>query len=109
MGLSKCAADDRGQKNHRGGQEHSRENLSSQSNAASSSRPTRLTGRIEFGGPQFHYGHRTHYNTYLSADSRKNRGSVGCASEISKSRAGGAAPPGPTPARPHPHILARHP
>src|SRR5258705_13788179 len=65
MGLSKCAADDRGQKNHRGGQEHSRDYLSPQSNAASSSRPTRLTARIEFGGPQFHYGHRTHYNTYL--------------------------------------------
>jgi hypothetical protein len=46
MDLSKCAADDRGQENHHGGQEQSGDNLSSQNNATSSSGPTRLTARI---------------------------------------------------------------
>jgi hypothetical protein len=50
---SKYAADDRGQENQRGGQEQSDGNLSSQSNEASSSRPARLTARIEFRGAQF--------------------------------------------------------
>jgi hypothetical protein len=49
MSLSKYAADDRGQENQRGGHEQSDSNLFSQSNEASSSRPARLTARIEFG------------------------------------------------------------
>jgi hypothetical protein len=52
-GLSKYATDDRGQKDQRNGQEQSGNNLSSQRDAASSSRSARLTARIEFGGPQF--------------------------------------------------------
>jgi hypothetical protein len=53
MSLSKYATDDRGQKDHRGGHEQSGNNLFSESNEASSSRPARLTARIEFGRPQF--------------------------------------------------------
>jgi hypothetical protein len=52
-GLFKYAADDRGQKDHRSGQKQSGNNLFSQSDATSSSRPAKLTARIEFGGPQF--------------------------------------------------------
>jgi hypothetical protein len=49
----KIPTDDQGQEDHRGGHEQSDSNLSSQSNEASSSRPARLTARIEFRGPQF--------------------------------------------------------
>jgi hypothetical protein len=53
MNLSKYATDDRGQENHRGGNEQSGSNLFPESYEASSSRSTRLTARIEFGEPQF--------------------------------------------------------
>jgi hypothetical protein len=53
MSLSEYATDDRGQENHRGGHEQPDSNLFSESNEASSSRPARLTARIEFGRPQF--------------------------------------------------------
>jgi hypothetical protein len=53
MDLSKCATDNQRQEDYRGGQEQSSDNLASQSNAASSHRPTKLTSRIKFGRPQF--------------------------------------------------------
>jgi hypothetical protein len=84
-GLSKYATDDRGQKDRRGGQEQSGNNLFSQSNAASSSRSARLTARIEFGGPQFLLrcvddGTEPPIAPAPTAGSRKSRRSAGSAS-----------------------------
>jgi hypothetical protein len=56
MRLSKYATDDQGQEDHRGGNEQAGRNLLPESNEVSSSRPARLTARIEFRGPQFYYG-----------------------------------------------------
>jgi hypothetical protein len=53
MSLSKIPPDDQGREDHRVGREQSDSNLFSHSNEASSSRPARLTARIEFGRPQF--------------------------------------------------------
>jgi hypothetical protein len=53
MSLSKYATDDQGQEDHRGGHEQSDSNLFSENNEATSSRPARLTTRIEFGRSQF--------------------------------------------------------
>jgi len=50
----KHAPDDGGQEDYRGGKQQSGDYLSPQSSGASSSRPTGLTARIEFGGPHFH-------------------------------------------------------
>jgi len=53
MQLPKYATDHQGQENRHGGQEQSSNSPFSQSNAASSSRPARLTTQIEFRRPQF--------------------------------------------------------
>jgi hypothetical protein len=89
MGLLKCAPDDRGQEDHCGGQQQSANNPASQSNGASSNWLTRLTARIEFGGPQFSTTclddeHRQNTASTPAAGSRKSRGSVGYALGMSR-------------------------
>jgi hypothetical protein len=84
MSLSKYTTNDRGQEDHRGGNEQSGHNLFSESNEAPSSRLARLTARIEFGGTQFllrgvYDGNVQVITPAPAVDSGKNRCSAGSA------------------------------